>query len=345
MTPIKIPEWQYPLYKESDKTTYALLEKLGKSRKYPKLVGSKEEINAFLKLLVLSQKMKDYRLFRDIALNEFKKREANIPKILSESKNLEIPRGIDESWVILLQDKKLCELMDTFQDDKIEFIGDNNQIGEFFVRFLLSQLLQDWRGPLMAVILECLEDKTIRILKLNHLLKIWDYTEIFKPTKTYFIIIRGPLGCGKSTIAKRLAEDLNAEYIPIDRVLDEHNLTKDQEAGYIAQKSFIKANEIIAPKAKKKLQNGIPVVFDGNFYWKSQIEDLIRRLDFPHFVFTLKAPLKVCIERDRQRGKTHGAAAARAVYKKATEFDYGVVVDISESLTTAIKEITSHLPK
>ena len=77
-----IPEWQYPLYKESDKVAYAILEKLGKSKSYPKLVGSKDEINDFLKLLVVSQKMKDYRKFRDIALNEFKKKEANIPKIL-----------------------------------------------------------------------------------------------------------------------------------------------------------------------------------------------------------------------------------------------------------------------
>lgn len=177
---MKIPEWQYPLYKESDKATYTLLEKLGKSNKYPTLVGSKEEINAFLKLLVLSQKMKDYRKFRDIALNEFKKREVNIPTILKQSKNLEISSGIDESWAIFLQDKRLCELMDDFQDAKIEFIGNNEQISEFFVRFLLSQLLQEWRGPLMAMILECLQDKTVPISKLNNLLKIWDYTKIFQ---------------------------------------------------------------------------------------------------------------------------------------------------------------------
>src|SRR3989344_752547 len=174
-----IPEWQYPLYKEPDKVAYAILEKLGKSKLYPKLVGSKDEINDFLKLLVVSQKMKDYRKFRDIALNEFKKKEANIPKILNESKNLEIPRGIDESWAIFIQDKRLCELMDTFQDVKIQFVGNDNEVSEFFVRFLLSQLLQDWRGPLMAVLLECLPDKKVKIAKLNNLLKIWDYTKVF----------------------------------------------------------------------------------------------------------------------------------------------------------------------
>ena len=70
---------------------------------------------------------------------------------------------------------------------------------------------------------------------------------------SYYIIIRGPLGCGKSTLAERVAKMLKAEYIAIDRVLDEHDLTKDKEAGYISQKSFKKANEIVALKAKKLL--------------------------------------------------------------------------------------------
>lgn len=160
----------------------------------------------------------------------------------------------------------------------------------------------------------------------------------------YFIIIRGPLGCGKSTIAESLARILNADYIPIDRVLDEHGLTKDKEEGYISQKSFLKANEIIIPKVRKLLEQGTPVVFDGNFYWKSQIEDLLSKLNYTHYVFTLKAPLDICIERDRKRGKTHGEDAARAVYKKSTEFDYGIAIDISKPLDEAIKEIRSHLP-
>lgn len=163
--------------------------------------------------------------------------------------------------------------------------------------------------------------------------------------KSYFIIIRGSLGCGKSTIAQKLAETITAEYIPIDRILDEHNLTEDKEEGYISQRSFITANKLISPRAKEKLECGIPVIFDGNFYWKSQVDDLIQRLDFPHIVFTLKAPLETCIERDRQRGKTHGEDAARAVYNKATAFDYGKVIDISGSLPKAMKEILSLLPK
>lgn len=160
----------------------------------------------------------------------------------------------------------------------------------------------------------------------------------------FYIIIRGPLGCGKSTVAQKLSKKLNAKYFAIDRVLDKYDLTKDKEEGYISQKSFKKANEIITPKAKEVLKKGTLVIFDGNFYWKSQMDDLISRLDFPHHVFTLKAPLEVCIERDRQRGKTHGEMATKVVYKKSTEFDYGIIIDISKPLDEAVEEIISYLP-
>ena len=161
----------------------------------------------------------------------------------------------------------------------------------------------------------------------------------------YYVIIRGPLGCGKSTLSKNLAKKLKAKYIPIDRILDKHGLTKHTEAGYISQRSFIKSNEIIVPKAKEKLEHRIPVIFDGNFYWKSQIKDLIKRLKFPHYVFTLKAPLEVCIERDRHRRKKHGEDAARAVYRKAIAFDYGINIDATKSVRECVTKILSHLPR
>ncbi len=159
----------------------------------------------------------------------------------------------------------------------------------------------------------------------------------------FFIIIRGPLGCGKSTIAQLLAKKLNAKYVAVDSILEKYNLTKDKEQGYISQKSFMKANTIISPKVEITLQSGIPIVFDGNFYWKSQIDDLIQRLDFPHFVFTLKAPLDVCLKRDRKRGKSYGEDAVRAVYNKSTEFDYGFIIDVTKQVDECVQEILLYL--
>ena len=163
---------------------------------------------------------------------------------------------------------------------------------------------------------------------------------------TYYVIIRGPLGCGKSTIAHRLAKILNAEYVSIDKVLYEHGLDKiEPAAGCIPAENFIKANEIVLPRVKEKLKSSKIVIFDACFYHKEPIEHLIRNLKYPHYVFTLKAPVEVCIERDRKREKTHGEDAARAVHKLAAKLDYGTVIDISKPLDEAIAEILSHLPK
>lgn len=176
----KIPYWAYPLYKKSDKTAYFLLVKLAKTKKYLKIMGKQKEINSFLKLLILSQKMKNYRVFRDLALPEFKKKTVNIRKILEKTKNIKITRGVDKSWTVFTQDIKLCQLLDKFQKSKIKFYDSNKEILEFVVRFLFSQLLQDWRGALMMVVLESLKMKKVKISKLNNLLKIWDQTKIFR---------------------------------------------------------------------------------------------------------------------------------------------------------------------
>jgi len=119
--------------------------------------------------------------------------------------------------------------------------------------------------------------------------------------KPAYIIIRGPLASGKSTISGKLAEQTKGEHIAYDRILDEFKLTKDKEEGYISQKSFFRANEIAAERAEKIIEKGKLEVFDGNFYWKSQIENLIKKLPYEHEVFTLKTSVETCIARDEER--------------------------------------------
>jgi len=160
----------------------------------------------------------------------------------------------------------------------------------------------------------------------------------------HLIIIRGPLGSGKSTISKKLAERLNAVYISIDAVLEENYLDKSNpDIGCIPAKNFIKANEIILPEIKKQLKGGKTVILDGNFYYKEAIKHLIKELNFPHHVFTLKVPVDVCIERDRNRNKSYGEDAARAVHMLVSRFDYGVKVDAIKPLNDILDEILIHL--
>ncbi|MGD0729465.1 MAG: hypothetical protein ABR981_05300 [Candidatus Micrarchaeaceae archaeon] len=82
--------------------------------------------------------------------------------------------------------------------------------------------------------------------------------------KGHYVIIRGSLGVGKTTISKAISKKIGAKHIAIDRVLDEFK--KEWKNGYISEKSFIKANEIAAKQAKTFLDKGQPVIFDGNFY-------------------------------------------------------------------------------
>ena len=50
--------------------------------------------------------------------------------------------------------------------------------------------------------------------------------------------------------------------------------------------------------------------------------------------------------RDSNRNKTHGKDAAEAVYKKSTEFNYGIIIDTeNKTPKETINEIISYLPK
>lgn len=166
---------------------------------------------------------------------------------------------------------------------------------------------------------------------------------------SYYIIIRGPLGCGKTTIAKRLAKKLGAEYVGIDEVLDQSGLGDvPPDAPCIPVENFIKTNEIIIPRAKRKLSNGQVVIFDGCFYHKEAIKHLIYNLEFLHYIFTLKVPLETCIERDRGRTRAYGEDAARAVYNLVSQFDYGININVSQRLDKSdkvINEILSYLSR
>lgn len=160
---------------------------------------------------------------------------------------------------------------------------------------------------------------------------------------SFYIIIRGPLGCGKSTIAKALAKLLNAEYFSFDTVLEENGL--DRKDDNFTAEDFIKADNIILPKAKKELSRDKIIIFDGCFYFKEQIVHLQENLPFKGFIFSLKASLATCIRRDSRRKRVYGEKAAEAVYELVNKFDYGVVIDTEDKTEVeVVRNIISCLP-
>ena len=161
---------------------------------------------------------------------------------------------------------------------------------------------------------------------------------------SFYIIIRGPLGIGKSTISKELARRLKAEYISIDTILEELDLDHiDEGLGCIAPENFLRVNQHILPKIRQSLERG-PVVIDGNFYHREQIQDLEENLKNTHYVFTLKAPLSVCIQRDSQRPKSYGKGAATAVHNLVSKFDSGTRINTEDKTAEEIvNEILSYI--
>lgn len=143
------------------------------------------------------------------------------------------------------------------------------------------------------------------------------------------IVIRGPLGVGKSTVARKLAERLNGCYVSIDDMMSDLDLDKAEEGGGIPVRNFIQANESIIPSLKQSLSSNQPVIVDGNFYHQEQLDHLFSETGNENEIFTLKAPVEVCIKRDMGRNKPYGEAAARAVHMMVSRFDAGTVIDVA----------------
>jgi tRNA uridine 5-carbamoylmethylation protein Kti12 len=161
------------------------------------------------------------------------------------------------------------------------------------------------------------------------------------------IIIRGPLGIGKSTISKLVAKNISGKYFSIDGILEKHDLenVRDEKAGCIAESAFIRANKILLPTLKENLEKDISVVVDGNFYWEGAIKHLIEELkDYEPIVFDLKARVEVCIERDSHRNPPHGEGAARAVHNLVSRFEYGIAIKNEDSdIDEKVNEIVSKI--
>lgn len=93
----------------------------------------------------------------------------------------------------------------------------------------------------------------------------------------YCIIIRGPAGVGKTTIAKELARNLDADYFSFDEIMEANKLDTIIGDG-IPSKNFVKANEIVLDLIKNKDR----VILDGCFYRKEQIDHLLHKIGRAH---------------------------------------------------------------
>ena len=158
---------------------------------------------------------------------------------------------------------------------------------------------------------------------------------------TRTIIIRGPLGCGKTTIAKRVAAGLRGRYISVDTLLEKRGLDT-VEGECIPERNFLEVNADIIREVEKAAGLGKSVVIDGCFYHKRVVEELVGKTGA--VVFTLKAPVGTCVERDTRRDGL-GEEATRHVYKLVSRFDYGTTMDATRPVEETVENILSAVRK
>jgi len=152
------------------------------------------------------------------------------------------------------------------------------------------------------------------------------------------IIIRGPLGVGKTTIAKSLAEKIDAEYISLDKILKDNNL---EEKDGIPLENFLQTNSIISKIINK---NEKTFIIDGCFYYQEQINDLKSKFPNDIMFFSLISGVEKCIERDAQRDIVYGKESTEYVHMITTKIKEGYEIDntdlsIPETLNRIIKNL------
>lgn len=146
--------------------------------------------------------------------------------------------------------------------------------------------------------------------------------------KNILIIIRGPIGTGKTTISKILAAKINAKCFPLDDLLEKSKLNKiDPKLGCVPMANFLAVEEDILPEIEKSLERQ-SVIVEGAFYHKAQIDFFLNNISEDIFLVTLKANLETCLKIDKKSVKPYGVGVTKAIFDLVSKFDAGLVINI-----------------
>lgn len=177
----KIPQYRYPFFEHCDKKAFSTIKKIAKTKHFPRIAGSHQEINQFLTLLLRTQKAKHgwrESLLEIITQIEKTKKIDTIAFIKNHP-----PSSIKKdspSWVTYKEDKIVSKFIDELATRKIDFQGTEREISEFTVRFVLGQLGNDWESTIMMVWEMLGDKKKISVKQLNKEMGNFDYLKIFE---------------------------------------------------------------------------------------------------------------------------------------------------------------------
>lgn len=174
------PKYRYALFTLWDRKAFALIENIGKTGKYPRILGRKDDIDQFLTILIRTQKSThDWRNFLADILKEVKRNGVINTRSLNKKYPPSSISKAKPAWETYEEDKIVSDFIDELETRRIHFQGKNQEISEFVCRFILGQL-GDWECTIM-MIWEMLGDKKELTMKyLNREMKNFDYLKLFE---------------------------------------------------------------------------------------------------------------------------------------------------------------------
>lgn len=175
------PFYRYPLFDPWDKEAFQYLKELGSKGMFPKLVGAESDKNMFLIALIRTQKsLHDYRPILKDTLNHIKQSGTIDMKMLHEKYPPESISHDTPAWVTYKGDKIVNDFIDSLADRTIKFVGTDEEISEFILRFILGQLGHDWESTIL-MLWEMLGERNILLVKEpNQEMKNFDYCGVFR---------------------------------------------------------------------------------------------------------------------------------------------------------------------
>ena len=176
----KIPQYRYSLSEPWDRSTFALIKRIAQTKNYPKIIGTKEDKNQFLIMLIRTQKaLHSWRKFFIDTLVQIKKTNFINTKLLNQKYPPATVKKDTPAWVTYHEDRTVSKFIDRLATKKINFLGTDREISELTLRFILGQLGHDWEGTIMMIWEMLGKGNSLRLKKLNQEMKNFDYLELF----------------------------------------------------------------------------------------------------------------------------------------------------------------------